>query len=665
VTTRDERSITRFSWRAIQAAVRTLGVALLVLGTAVCALLLVDRVNQPPRPTDPGIASIDRSRAPSRLLILHMDSWRDSSARDSTLFPTVARLRREGASGTLLGVYEGFTIPAVRAAFTGHAETQLVNVVRNFRFRELPIESFFRDVHELGRRTLVVAREPFTQFGPVFTERFPAQDGVDMYALDRLRPGIALRAYRSEPFDVIVCHWESFDWVAHEGGIGTARYRAAALEADSVIAQFAAARAPNDYLLVYGDHGHTATGEHKTGFDIPTFWLMVGPDVTPGVELPPLPITNLRYLASHAQGITLRGAPYDLDLLKRVIPVSSTRGSVARRDATSTAKASRAASDYLLALVMLAIAIGVAAMCWRWLPSASDDRGDRIAAVVIIAALFAIGLLRPWTAEALRPRFALVAPLYALGVVAKLTLLLLMLRGTGRAQWFVAVAMTVVLTLVELRVVEQPWLIGVLALFAAPAAIRARNEGHRRAALIALLQLLVYFTLRAPLYLFPWIDVFLLIAALLGTSERAARHPAIRDAILASGAWTLSCGALAGNLEWGFLYSLFPAHLVELQVQWFVPFILAKIPLLLLLTLVVARRRADRTLGLVVMSMAALRFGAVWIARLGGAPTAEIWPVAEQGAYLAIFVVAVVAWGWQIRGRRATKFDLSTFAYSS
>ena len=119
-------------------------------------------------------------------------------------------------------MYEGFTIPAVRAAFTGHAETQLVNLVRNFRFRALPIESFFRDVHGLGRRTLVVAREPFTQFGPVFTERFPPHDGRDMYVTDRLRPEMALRAYREEPFDVIVCHWESFDWVAHEEGISTA-----------------------------------------------------------------------------------------------------------------------------------------------------------------------------------------------------------------------------------------------------------------------------------------------------------------------------------------------------------------------------------------------------------------------------------------------------------
>ena len=125
--------------------------------------------------------------------------------------------------------------------------------------------------------------------------------------------------------------------------------------------------------------------------------------------------------------------------------------------------------------------------------------------------------------------------------------------------------------------------------------------------------------------------------------------------LLVGGAWTLACGTLAGNLEWGFLYTLFSAYVVELEVQWFLPFILAKIPLLLVLTLVVARRAPDRALAQVVMTMAALRFASVWIMRLAGAPTVELWPLAEQGAYLSTFVIAVVAWGWH---RRATGLAL-------
>ena len=641
----------------IIATLRTLLVAGLVLGAAVGALFLVDRVNRAPRPLDPGIAAIDGTRQGTRLLILLVDSWCDQAARDSTLFPAVARLRRDGASGSLLGVYEGFTIPAVRAAFTGHAETQLVNLVRNFRFRALPIESFFRDVHGLGRRTLVVAREPFTQFGPVFTERFPADSGRDMYDTDRERPGIALRAYREEPFDVVVCHWESFDWVAHEEGTATARYRASARQTDSVIAAFASARAPDDYLLVYGDHGHTDTGEHKTGFDIPAFWLLIGPGVTAGAKLPPLPMTNLRYVASHALGITLRGGPYDLAAIRQAIPVTVAAGagtSLASPLAAPLALPaaygiSRAPREYLIALAVFVLAVGVAALC-RWLlPPPALGHRDLLRAIGLLAATFALGLALPPLVEPLRPGgVTMIVALYAAGVVAKL----LLLRDAGRVRWPLAIVVTTGLALVEFRVLERPLILGVMVLVALVVQ-RARDEAHRRLALIALLQLLLYFTLRLPIYLFPWVDGFLLAAAVVGRRSLPATLTVVRDVGLVGGAWALACGLLAGNLEWGFLYLLFPAHLVELQVQWFLPFILAKIPLLLLLTLVVARRTPDRALGEVVLVMAGWRFVAVWVARLGGVPTADVWPVAEQGAYLATYVVAVMAWGWHVTAGRA------------
>lgn len=632
---------------ALAAILRVVAVAAMVLTAAITALLLVDRINPPARPTDPGIAAVDSTRR-SRLLVLHVDSWRDQSARDSTLFPTVARLRREGASGTLLGVYEGFTVPAVRAAFTGYAETQLVNLVHNFHFTALPIESFFRDVKAIGKRSLVVGNEPFTQFGPVFEERLPPAEGRDMYATDRLRPGIALRAYREEPFDVVACHWESFDWVAHEEGIRTARYRASARQSDSVIAAFAAARAPGDYLLIYGDHGHTETGEHKTGYDIPTYWMLLGPDVTPGVELPPLAITNLRYIASHAVGITLRGEPYDLQAIARALPIGSTRVSTPLADIDGTMGAvSHRPAEYLVALAVLLVAVAVATACWRLLPPPSLSRRDMAMSVLLVTLAFAAGLLVPTTAEPLRPGgFPLVVALYVVGVLAKL----LLVRDGGRIGWPLAAATTAVLALVEFRVIEHPAAIAGFAGIAILAAIRSRTEAHRRLAFIVLLQLLLYFTLRLPIYLFPWIDLFLLAAAATGTGSRADRfgtlRDVLRDVVLVSGAWTLACGSLAGNLEWGFLYTLFPAHVVELEVQWFLPFILAKIPLLLVLTLVAAQRSPDRALAQVVMTMAALRFSSVWIMRLAGAPTSELWPLAEQGAYLSTFVIAVVAWGW-------------------
>jgi hypothetical protein len=50
-----------------------------------------------------------------------------------------------------------------------------------------------------------------------------------------------------------------------------------------------------------------------------------------------------------------------------------------------------------------------------------------------------------------------------------------------------------------------------------------------------------------------------------------------------------------------------------------------------------------------MLLMLGLRFVAIWAMGLAGAPTVELWPLAEHGAYLATFVVAVIAWGWQVR----------------
>jgi hypothetical protein len=656
-----------------------------VLAIAVASLLALDRVHATPAPPDPGVAAVDSSSR-SRLVIIVVDSWRYETATDPSLMPQVARLRARGASWKIDGVYEGFTIPAVRAAYTGHAETQLVNVIQNFRFRALPAESFFLDAERAGKRTLIVAIEPFQQFGVHYVERVPEKGNLDLYGVDRLRPGIAMRGYRDEKFDVVVLHYESADWVAHEGGIHTARYRAEFAYADSMIASFAAALGPHDYLLVHGDHGHNERGEHKTGLYIPTFGLLLGPDVTPGASLPQLPMTDIRYLASHAVGITLRGAPYDLDLLARIIPIGGTVHAAARAAAPGP---SHAPSDYLAAVVMLVIAVGLA---WT-LPLAAPLPEASAASLVAVAACFALELTvqraggrvfstfpvllvalgvamarrKRWTGAAvavagawfawqlggpgawgtaLREPIGLsaIVPLYVVAVTAKFVVLS---DGT-RARAARAAAWTAALALVEFRVWDHPAAYGAAALAALVLRMRAHDAPGRRLGTLACLQALVYFTLRLPLFALAWLDVFLLALWLLAR----ARDDAWRDAVVVTGAFAFTSTWLPSGLEWGFLYTLFPAHLVELQVQYFLPFIVAKLPLVLILAVVVTRTAPSRRFLRVLLAYVAVRFAAAWIMRVAGAPATEIWPLAEQGAYVCIFAAAATAWGWH-RGAQA------------
>jgi hypothetical protein len=612
----------------------------LVVAMAAGALLAIDRVNRPPHPLDPGIASVDTTKR-GRLFILHVDSWRLQGVLDSTLFPQVTRLRERAASIPLQTVFEGFTIPAVHAAFTGHAETELVNLVRNFQFSARPVESFFRDAQRLGKRTLVVAREPFVQFGTVYDERYP-RGARDQYVLDRERPEIAFAGWQREGYDIVVLHYESLDWVAHEVGIDHDRYRRESRYADSLVVRVANALGPNDYLLAYGDHGHTVRGEHKTGFDIPTFALFVGPDVTPGVTTAKLATTNLRYLASHAMGITLRPGPYDLGEIGRLLPV--TVEDIARGEGRPPAERwSRAPADYAIALVVLLCATAVAALVLTRVPGAGLSTTGFAVVIVLAAAEFAfrgqlaalVALVRPGTMTG-------VVTLYAVAVAAKLAVL----RRGGRTPWFTAVAATTVLALVEFLVIAHVALIGATVALAGVLWWRARTEETRWVAQIVVLQTLVYFTLRLPIYLFAVADLYLAATYFVAGQARRAggmRATAALDAWIGLGAYTVSCGWVAGSIEWGFLYRFAPAHLVELQVQWFLPLILAKIPLFLLLTMWVADRPPARALIQVVMVLAALRFSAVWLMRLAGAPTVEIWPLAEQGGILALFVAALAA----------------------
>ena len=678
---------------------RIVAVAVVVFTLAVAASLLVDRVNPPVAVVDPGIASVDSTKH-SRLLILHIDSWRYETAIDSTIMPQVARLRRQGASWELEGVFEGFTIPAVRAAFSGHAETQLVSVIQNFSFHALPIGSFFLDAHRLGKRTLVVAQEPWVQFGPYFEQRVPEHRGQDMYALDHERPAMALRAFQNETFDIVICHYESADWVAHETGINSDRYRREFAYADSQVAGFAAARAPNDYLLVYGDHGHSPAGEHKTGISIPTFGLLLGPDVKPGVTTAPLAMTNLRYIVSHAMGITLRAAPYDTRELARFLPVASDSVVAVGH---SSQRVSQRASDYALAIGAALIAGLTCFGLTRLVGGASISTAQLAAAVaVFIVELYiqqrilptfsvfpplciafaivpsrqhwlarvAIGAVGVWFAAQLIGVDALGAglsltptslralvPLYVFAVAAKL----LVLVGTNAdaphriaQSWgasvrnrrnLEAVAWTTALALLEFRVWDHPAASGILIAAGIVALWRSRDPASRRVAHIVILQSLIYFTLRLPLYQLAWIDLF--FAALLLIARE--RDNLWVDVLTVTGTFTLTCGWLASTLEWSFLYTVFPAHLVEMQVQYFGPLILAKIPLLLVLAYVIIGRVPTRRLAKLLLAYTALRFAAAWILRLSGAPGADLWPLAEQGMYLATFVVAAVAWGWQGR----------------
>lgn len=641
----------------------------IVLGTA-AALLAGEALHPSPRPRDPGVAGVDTtSRA--RLFVVILDSWRLQTATDSTLMPRTQALRARGASWPMTTVFEGFTTPALRAAFTGHAQTQLVNLIQNFSAATLPIESFFRDAQATGKRTVVVANEHFVQFGPFFETRFPWDPALDMYANDRRRASEAAAAWQRGDHDVVVAHLETFGWIAQEVGVADARYRAEAAYADSVIAALAALRRPGDYFLAFGDHGHTLTGAHKTGLDIPTFGLLLGPDVRPGVRADTLDITDIRFLASRAVGIALRPEPYHTARIASFLPVQA--AATRARPAAAPPAGPRAAAWTALAVAVLG---GAAALALRALPGTGLGTTAAIT-VALVAVGEALAATRWGGAAAVFPLLLAVAALLARSAIARAGLILLALffasrwvlppdggalalraplgvpalatlysaaviadgaalcalAAPGRARHALIAAAAV--AALQFALFDRAWACVAASAAAAAWLATRRDPAQRPLALAVLLMTLHTVVTRVSLYQVAWFDLFLLAVVL----ARQVRPP-WRDALIAAGAFGLACGWNPGGLEWGVLYEFAPAYLVELRIEWFLPLIVAKLPLALLVTCAVAQRRPDRALAGVFVIAAAATVAVSWAARLIGADGVTVWTIAERALYLGVFAAA-------------------------
>jgi hypothetical protein len=514
-----------------------------------------------------------------------------------------------------------------------------------------------------------------------------------MYARDALRPGIALDAYRSGKYDLVVCHYETVDWRAHEFGVDAPQYTAAFRHADSVVADFARARRPGDYLLVFGDHGHNDRGEHKTGIYIPTHGLFIGPDIKPGVIFPSLPVSDLRVIIEHALGIQLRAPGREIARLSQFVPLQATPDSTDSSQRPGPG-VSHHPADYLLFAIFLAALAGAAAAAvsdptaadsdssWLSLPNVavvSLSAAEMVVQqsvhpdwalfpflMVVVgglawktdrwrgAAIVAIGLffvsrftLDAGSASPVRAPVGLaeVIPLYVAGSCAKLALLAGIAGWRTRKGAAAAVLATGVLAALEFRVWDYPAVFIAVIAIALVALVRFRTGPYHQLALVTFGYAALYFTLRLPIFEYAWVDFFL---AAVWLAKRATHGPWL-DALVICGAFTLTSVWLPSGLEWGFLYGIFPAYVIELQVGWFVPFILLKLPLLLLLTWWTAGVGPTRRFTGLMFAYMALRFAGVWVVRLAGGTGSQVWPMAEQGIYLSTFTIATV---WMYRRTR-------------
>jgi Type I phosphodiesterase / nucleotide pyrophosphatase len=244
----------------------------------------------------------------SRVFILLLDGWRSESAQSGALMPHLTRLRELGVSAELKTVYEGFTGPAVQAAFTGRSRTQVFSVLYNFAHKDFRVESLFSDLDRSGGSAIAYGEGHFMQFGDVIEERIAKIPDVgDMYEYTHALPDLALDAFEQENPELMIAHIHGIDWTAHEVGIYGERYAEEHAWTDELILRLHERLGDNVTLIVMGDHGHNKKGEHKAGLDIPTFFFGRGPSFGEGIDLGTLAMIEVRNLVALPLGLPLVG----------------------------------------------------------------------------------------------------------------------------------------------------------------------------------------------------------------------------------------------------------------------------------------------------------------------------------------------------------------------
>jgi hypothetical protein len=243
---------------------------------------------------------------PGRVFVLLIDSLR---AESGEAMPTVRELRGRALFVHVDATQDAATVSSLRAAFSGQTQRSIFAFSRNFVHASQGLPSIFSQLAGDGGRAAVFSDGSFYELAPGAAEVAPneAPPG-DEEARQRRAFERALDVYRAGDARLVVFHLTTVDHVAHWHPVGDPTYARAFETADALVRRAAETVAPEDTLVVMGDHGHDENGRHFPGLRIPTIALYRGPRFSPGITLGPVPLTIHRYLLSWALGLPLTPA---------------------------------------------------------------------------------------------------------------------------------------------------------------------------------------------------------------------------------------------------------------------------------------------------------------------------------------------------------------------
>jgi hypothetical protein len=279
----------------------------LMIAIACQAVWALDHLTTREDPTGaPPAGDAPRHPGSARVLLLLVDSLRWETATDPAAMPHLVALSERATIARVRTSTDAVTVSAVREMFTGRERFLAFGFLRDFVTGRESVESLFTQMKAAGIRADIHPPDAFVQFGddlPAQTASAPVddrnqgqQDAWVREALDKLREGRC---------ELCIGHIVYTDRVAHDVGVYGAEYAEAYRHVDSLVDELDRSVPEDVTLVVAGDHGHTDSGRHSLGLDVPTFLLYRGPAFQSGVSLGTIPITAHRYLLGWALELPL------------------------------------------------------------------------------------------------------------------------------------------------------------------------------------------------------------------------------------------------------------------------------------------------------------------------------------------------------------------------
>ncbi len=259
-----------------------------------------------------GEPGLQISPAPNRkLFVFIIDGMRPEDARDPRL-TFLEPFRKNGFFAEIQPCLECLTVPCVSEAFTGTASAGLLGAYHNLvSASDVSSSSLFADVVASGRRTALVHEGQYAGFSRWLTFHYRGK-----------KEWTKVQSYLKEGVDLIVWHYPHLDEMAHHAKVGTPKYLKALDKVDQDAQKLLAVLPPEYRFVVVGDHGHTSTGRHIFGLDIPTAFLSDGELFGTEPVAGRLPLSTYRFLLGAELGILPPHEYEGTDLADR-LPVGS------------------------------------------------------------------------------------------------------------------------------------------------------------------------------------------------------------------------------------------------------------------------------------------------------------------------------------------------------